>query len=158
MTTARIAAAVREPTDAELEKFQCLADILAWAGVKGNPDVEYTQAGSLLYAIAGDEYQSIPAVEFASIAPADFEEALSDWKFSQYDDNYEHGVPECNLVPNALIKGRARAAHRAARIWQKLEFSTSATNAYNVWIDESVVKAKPWPQRRRPRLLPRLMK
>ena len=32
-----------------------LADILAWSGVKGNPDVEYTQGGALLYAIAGEE-------------------------------------------------------------------------------------------------------
>ena len=45
-------------------------------------------------------------------------------------------------MPNALIKGRARAAHRAARIWQKLEFSTNATNAYERWVDESVIKAK----------------
>ena len=142
MNAARTASVVREPTDADLENPQRLADIIAWAGVKGNPDVEYTQAGSLLSAVAGDEHQTITAGEFASVAPADLEAALSDWKFSQYEDNYEQGVPECHLVPNALIKGRARAAHRAARIWQKLEFSTSATNAYNAWVDESQVKAK----------------
>jgi len=95
-----------------------------------------------LFAIAGGEFTSMSAAEFASISPNDFEAALGEWKFTQYDDNYEFGNVECGLLPNALIKGRARAAHRAARIWQKLEFSTSATNAYNVWIDESVVKAK----------------
>ena len=44
---------------------------------------------------------------------------------------------ECNLEPNPLIKGRARAAHKAARIWQKLEFSTKSMNEYKALIDES---------------------
>ena len=129
MNTARNTSAVREPTDAELGSFQGLKDILAWAGIKGNPDLEYTQAGSLLFAIAGDEFQTVPAEEFASVAPADYEEALSNWKYSQHDEDFGNGNPECHLVPNALVKSRARAAHRAARIWKKLEFSTNATNA-----------------------------
>ena len=141
-TAARTAAPVREPTDDEFEAFENLTDILAWAGVKGNPEVEYTQSGALMVAIAGDEFKTITAAEFASISSEDFEAALAEWKFSQYDNDYEFGTPDCNLSPNALIKGRARAAHRAARIWQKLEFSTNATNAYNVWVDESVIKAK----------------
>ena len=77
-TTARTAAAVREPSDAELEQFESLADILAWSGVKGNPDVEYTQGGALLYAIAGEEFKSMSAAEFASISPTDFEAALGE--------------------------------------------------------------------------------
>ena len=68
--------AVREPTGPELQGFSGLKDILAWASLKGNPDLEYTQAGSLLYAIAGDEFQTVPAEEFAFVAPADFGEAF----------------------------------------------------------------------------------
>ena len=91
-------------------------------------------------AIAGDEFKTMSAAEFASISSEDFEAALTEWKFSQYDDDYEHGIPDCDLVPNALIKGRARAAHRATRIWQQLEFSTEDTNAYNVWVHESMMQ------------------
>ena len=111
-------AAVREPSEKQLEEFSSLADIFEWAGIKGNPVVEYTQAGALLFAIAGGEFTSISADEFASISPSDFEAALGEWAFSQYEDNYELGDVVCELLPNALIKGRARAAHRAARIWR----------------------------------------
>ena len=61
MNTARNTSAVREPTGSELGNFQGLRDILAWAGLKGNPDLDYTQAGSLLFAIAGEEFQTVPA-------------------------------------------------------------------------------------------------
>ena len=83
----------------------------------------------------------MPAEEFASVAPADFEEALRSWRYSQYDD-YGNGNPECSIVPNALIKRRARASHRAARIWKGLEWSTTATNAYTLWIDEAQVATR----------------
>ena len=89
-----------------------------------------------LFAIAGEEYTSMTAEEFASISPEDFESALGVWTFSQFDDNYEMGSVECNLEPNPLMKGRARAAHKAARIWQKLEFSTKSMNEYKALIDE----------------------
>ena len=133
----RAAASVREPTNEQLEGFESLADVFSWASVKGNPNIEYTQAGALLFAIAGEEYTSMTAEEFASISPEDFESALGVWKFSQFDNIYEMGPVECNLDPNPLIKGRARAAHKAARIWQKLEFSTKSMNEYKAWIDES---------------------
>ena len=84
-------AAVREPSDKQLEEFSSLAGIFEWAGVKGNLVVEYTQAGALLFAIAGDEFTSISAAEFASISPSDFEAALGEWKFSQCEDSYEFG-------------------------------------------------------------------
>ena len=72
-TAARTTAPVREPADEELDLFESLTDILAWAGVKGNPEVEYTQSGALLVAIAGDEFKTITAAEFASISSDDFE-------------------------------------------------------------------------------------
>ena len=144
---ARAAASVREPTSDQLENFFNLADIFTWANVKGNPYVAHTQAGPLLVAIAGDEFASMTAAEFASISPEDFESSLGGWKFSQYDDNFELGPIECELLPNSLIKGRARAAHRAARIWQKLEASTAAINEHRALIDEATVKSlsKPKP-------------
>ena len=40
------------------------------------------------------------------------------------------------------MKGRARAAHRAARIWKSLEWSTLATTAYVQWKDEAEVKVR----------------
>ena len=48
MNAARNASAVREPTVQELEGPRGLKDILVRAAIKGNPDVAYTQAGSLL--------------------------------------------------------------------------------------------------------------
>ena len=77
-TSARSAASVREPSDKQLEEFESISDIFIWAGVKGNPAVEYTQAGALLFAIAGDEFTSMTAEEFASISPGDFENALGE--------------------------------------------------------------------------------
>ena len=136
MTTARNAAAVRGPTDNELEKFGSLRDILIWAAVRGDPSVAYSQAGSLLYLLAGDEFTSMQAVEFASITPTDFEDALSSWMFSAYDADYGHGSPELNVKPPPLVKARARAAHRAARLWKHLEWSSQAVTSYKQWQDE----------------------
>ena len=59
MNAARNASAVREPAVQDLEGFRSFKDTLVWAGIKGNPDVAYTQAGSLLVAIAGDEFQTM---------------------------------------------------------------------------------------------------
>ena len=90
MTTTRNAAAVREPTVDDLEKFGSLRDILTWAAVRGDPSVAYSQAGSLLHLLAGEEFTSMEGEGFASITPADFEDALSAWRFSIYDGDYGH--------------------------------------------------------------------
>ena len=66
VAAARVAAAVREPTCAEMQEFDCLGDILTWAGVKGKSQHDFTQAGSLLKAIAGVEFQTITAGGVAS--------------------------------------------------------------------------------------------
>ena len=124
MNTARNAAAVREPTVVELEKFGSLRDILTWAAVRGDPPVAYSQAGSLLHLLAGNEFTSMQAEEFASITPDDFEDALSSWMFSTYDADYGHGIPELTEKPLPLIKARARVAHRASRLWKHLEWSS----------------------------------
>ena len=142
MNAARNTSAVREPSQVELNEFSCLRDILVWASIKGNPDLYYTQAGSLLYAMAADEFRTIRADEFASIDPADFEEALSSWSFSKFDDDYGHGIPECDEKPTVLMKGRARAAHRAARIWNDIEWSAAAIQRYAQWKDEAELKLK----------------
>ena len=64
--------------------------------------MHYTQAGALLYAMAADEFRTIRAEEFASVAPADFEEALDEWSYSQYENDYGNGVPECDINPTAI--------------------------------------------------------
>ena len=93
MHPSRNASAVREPSTEELTAFTSLKDILVWASIKGNPDLHYTQAGGLLYAMAADEFTTIRAEEFASVAPADLEDALADWCYSRYDDDYGNGIP-----------------------------------------------------------------
>ena len=142
MTNTRIASAVREPTPDELKTFRSLSDILTWAAVKGDPSLEYTQAGSLLQLLAGDEFTTMAGEEFASITPADFDDALSAWKFSVFDGDYGHGSPDLTERPLPLIKARARAAHRAARLWKHLEWSSQAVTAYKQWQDEEAVKVK----------------
>ena len=72
MTNTRNAAAVREPTTDELKNFRSLGDILTWAAVKGDPLLEYTQAGSLLQLLAGEEFTTMEGEEFASITRRGF--------------------------------------------------------------------------------------
>ena len=112
MDASRNASAVREPSLAELTGFTGLRDILVWASIKGNPDVHYTHAGSLLYAMAADEFKTIRAGEFASVDPADFEDALNNWSYSQFDDDYGNGIPDTDINPKAIVKCRARPARR----------------------------------------------
>ena len=142
MTTTRNAAAAREPTVVELEKHGSLRDILTWAAVRGDPSVAYSQAGSLLHLLAGDEFTSMHAEEFAFITPDDFEDALSSWMFSAYDADYGHGAPELTEKPLPQIKARARAARRAARLWKHLGRSSQAVTAYKQCQDEEAVKVK----------------
>ena len=47
-----------------------------------------------------------------------------------------------NMKPPPLVKARARAAHRAARLWKHLEWSSQAVTAYKQWKDEDAAKAK----------------
>lgn len=72
MTNARNAAAVREPTIEDLVRFRSLEDVVRWAGLIGDIDYRFSQAGALLFILDADGYTS-PA-EFASIAPTDFKE------------------------------------------------------------------------------------
>ena len=130
MTTTRNASAVREPNVEELESLRSLKDILTWVAIKGDPSVAYSQAGSLLYLLAGDEFKTMHADEFASISPADFEDSLASWMYSAYDSDYGFGAPDLDIKPPPLAKGRARAAHRAARLWKHLEWSSQAVTAY----------------------------
>lgn len=137
MTNSRNPAAVREPSIADLQGFGTLGDILAWAGMKGDPEYAYSQAGSLLYLLAGDGFYSIKSIEFASITPADFDDTLKDWKYSEDNYDMQRGDdPDMNIKPTPIVKARARAAHRAARIWNHIEWSTQACASYKQWQDE----------------------
>lgn len=44
--------------------------------------------------------------------------------------------PDLDVRPSAILKGRARAAHRCARIWQHMEWSQHACAQYRQWHDE----------------------
>ena len=121
MNATRNSAAVRGPTPVVLKGFGSLADVMAWAAVKGDATWAGSQAGSLLQLLAGDEFASMEPEEFASISPDDFEEALASWKYSDYERDYGHGMPDLTMKPPALAKARARVAHRAARLWKHLE-------------------------------------
>ena len=105
MNAARATAVVREPTSDELAGFTNLNDILTWAAIKGNPDLYYTQAGALLYAMAADEFCDISAEEFATVDPGDFEESLNNWRFSRLDDSHGPGDPDDYCSPTAILKG-----------------------------------------------------
>ena len=63
----------------ELARFNDLDDIITWSGLNGDPSYAYSEPGSLVYLLAGEEFPSIDAVEFATITPDDYEEALRDW-------------------------------------------------------------------------------
>lgn len=58
MLNPRNSTAVREPSNDDLERFRGLADILRWAGLTGDLDYRFLQAGSLLFLLgaAGDEF------------------------------------------------------------------------------------------------------
>ena len=74
--------------------------------------------------------------------PADFEEALTTWTYSAGDTDQHRGTePDMNMKPLALVKARARAAHRAARLWQHLEWSSQAVTSYKQWQDEEAAKS-----------------
>ena len=69
--------------------------------------------------------------------------------YSPYDDGCGNGTPESVIRPTAIVKGRARAAHRAARLWKGLEWSSQAVTNYKQWLDTEAVKvkdSKPGPQ------------
>lgn len=142
MINTRIATAVREPTPDELKNFRNLSDVLTWAIVKGDPSWEHTQAGSLLHLLAGDEFTTMEGEEFASIIPADFEDAVAAWKFSIFDGDYGHGRPDITerLLPS--VRTRARVAHRAAQLWKHFEWSSQAVTAYKQWQDVEAVTVR----------------
>ena len=76
-------------------------------------------------------------MEFASITPDHYEEALLEWKFSGDERDMMRGDdPDLNISPTPIITRRARAAHRAARIWKHIEWSTQACTQYKQWQDE----------------------
>ena len=131
MTNTRNPAAVREPSVEELGAFGNLCDIMQWAAIKGDPTYAFSHAGSLLYLLAGDEFNRVEAIGFASITPDDFEEALTTWMYSADDtDHFRGREPELNLKPPAIVKARARATHRATQLWNLLEWSTQAVTSY----------------------------
>jgi hypothetical protein len=112
------AGAVNEPNKLELAALTTIVDALAWTKLDGDVGV------GLLIAIgasAADELEDV-----AGIDPADFSEALRDWRVGIPDE----GDGRTSRAPTAVEKGRARAFHKACRIKAELEWSTADVEAY----------------------------
>ena len=131
-------APVIEPTAAHLEGINTLADVARWAKLDGPVDHPGSMAGALFEVlgtppcmtpeeIAGgvsthDSWQAL--LSFANIDPADFGEALRDWKYADFSKQEERDgptlgdeyVPTLTVKPKPAEKGFARAAYNAARI------------------------------------------
>ena len=137
----RNAAAVREPSNGDLEKFRSLGNVIRWAGLTGDLDYRFSQAGSLLFLLgaAGAEFDGgvASAADFASISPEDYEDTIHNWMYSVESTNGHNDYdPDLGVKPNAIVRGRVRAAHRCAHIWQHLEWSSQACTQYRQWKDE----------------------
>ena len=80
-------AAVREPTPAQVDDFDCLARVFEWAKVKGALACPGSRAGSLLRRIAGDDWEDAEIEDVANVSPEDFEELLNNWRYCSHDGN-----------------------------------------------------------------------
>ena len=127
--------AVREPTAEQLEYLTDLTSLFAWAGLPGDPEYAASPAGSLMMIVGGGELPTIE--EFANVSPALLERDLLGWKYSPFhtweaanDAGYADHPPPLDIVPPSLMIGRAAAAHHAARLHCKIEYSREATAQY----------------------------
>ena len=129
-------AAVREPTPAEVDDFDSLANVFEWAKVKGNLACPGSRAGSLLRCIARGDWGNAEIEDVASVSPEDFDTLLDDWLYCSYDGNAE--LDESDFVdtlldetPGPMFLGAARAMHHAFRIKCKIVWTRVANDAYD---------------------------
>ena len=104
--------AVIEPTPDQLDAFNGLDDVLAWASLDGPTAQPGTLAGSLMrllgVPIEVDQWEAM--CRFANIDPEDFKEELQHWNYAS------DGGLTLDSRPSATQRGYARAAYNAARI------------------------------------------
>ena len=116
-------AAIPEPTPEQLQAMICMADILNWAGLKGNHRYKCSMAGALFESLGGEEAAGMSIDEFGAIKDEDLEAAITntEWVYSRFDEDPGTDMDgERVIKPKALHKNMARKAHRAAGIWAGL--------------------------------------
>ena len=82
---------VREPTSEQLQGFESIEDLFAWAKAKGRLDWPGSKAGSLLRVVAGDEWDDVEIDDFASVAPVTYERLHDRWRYSDVEPDGSDG-------------------------------------------------------------------
>ena len=118
-------AAVREPTTAEVDDFDSLANVFDWARISGHLTCPGSRAGSLLRLLAQADWHEAGIDDVANVSPDDFDRMLEDWVYCSGDINAEaEGVDfleeTMDATPGLILLGAARALHQACRIKCKL--------------------------------------
>jgi hypothetical protein len=117
---------VIEPTKGEWEGLSTLTHLLAWARIGGEVNMPGSKSGTLLVALGADA--DVRIEDIASIDPDDFEDALASWLIGPPDTGAGVDIPQ--VSPSAIDKGRARALHKACRIFVGLEYSKADTEEW----------------------------
>ena len=76
-----VAAAVREPTEAQVMGFHSIIDVFNWSRIVGGLDCPGSRAGSLLRLLAHDDWFEAGIDDIAGISTDDFERILVDWRY-----------------------------------------------------------------------------
>ena len=76
----RVAAAVREPTEAEIQGFHSVIEVFNWARIGGGLACPGSRAGSLLRLLAHDDWFEAGVDDIAGVSADDFERILEDWR------------------------------------------------------------------------------
>ena len=81
MKVSAMTTTVKEPTNAELDAMFTLADIMAWAGIRGDLAYPCSMAESLVAALGGTATLSV--MDFATMSAGDIDDAMRNgWIFS----------------------------------------------------------------------------
>ena len=73
--------AVREPTAAEIDGFNTLAEVFQWARISGGLASPGSRAGSLLRLLAQDDWSGTDIADIANVATEDFDHLLENWLY-----------------------------------------------------------------------------
>ena len=112
--------AAREPLLDEWDTLHSLADILAWAKLKGSVAYAPSQAGSLLAALGAEADTSVE--EFAAIPEDTFLHIIREvWHYSASEVLEDGFDTDLGIKPSAIKLGHAVSAHYVARIWSGVE-------------------------------------
>ena len=81
--------AIIEPTQAELQVMDNMADIISWSGLQGNWTYAFSMAGALFQSLGGAQATAMTIAAFGSIRTEDLEAAIcvEEWKYSRFGEN-----------------------------------------------------------------------